>query len=154
MTVFTLLALDFIIRVIAQRPYARRLRSLQRQGLWTGIPSIDSPSSSPGTPPADEETKDLSTTNPSTDLAPANKEMDRSRQLRKAKFLLVGEAFASAMIYYRGVYRSIELAQGWSGYLMTHEIYFIWLDGFPMVLCFVTFAVLYPGWLLERGPRR
>lgn len=54
------------------------------------------------------------------------------------------------MIYARGVYRSIELAQGWEGYLMVNEVYFVWLDGLPMVLAFTAFAVLYPGWLIER----
>jgi len=34
----------------------------------------------------------------------------------------------------RGVYRSIELLQGWRGYLNTHEVYIIALDGSLMVL--------------------
>ena len=38
------------------------------------------------------------------------------------------------MMNLRGFYRSVELIQGWRGYLITHESYVIGLDAVPMVL--------------------
>lgn len=148
MTIFSILAIDFIYRVITRKPYARRVRSLDRQGLWSGV---DQAPSSPSTPPVDGSQTDLEKDTHTSGTHGQVTEVDRARKLRKAELLLIGTAFASAMIYARGVYRSVELAQGWTGHLMTHEVYFIWLDGFPMVLGYAAFAVLHPGWLIERN---
>lgn len=38
------------------------------------------------------------------------------------------------MMNLRGFYRSVELVQGWRGYLISHESYVIGLDAVPMVL--------------------
>ena len=54
-------------------------------------------------------------------------------------------------IYARSVYRVIELAQGWSGFLITHEVYFIALDGAMMVVSVAIFNFLHPGWMLPSG---
>jgi hypothetical protein len=54
-------------------------------------------------------------------------------------------------IYIRSIYRTIELLQGWSGYLITHESYFIALDGAMMIVSVAVFNVLHPGWLLPSG---
>jgi hypothetical protein len=51
-------------------------------------------------------------------------------------------------IYVRSIYRTIELLQGWKGYLITHEEYFVALDGAMMVAAVVVFNVVHPGWLL------
>ncbi|KAJ5591562.1 RTA1-domain-containing protein [Penicillium hispanicum] len=51
-------------------------------------------------------------------------------------------------IYIRSIYRTIELAQGWTGYLITHESYFIGLDGVMMVIAVGVFNICHPGWLL------
>ncbi|KAJ5960428.1 uncharacterized protein N7479_007578 [Penicillium vulpinum] len=51
-------------------------------------------------------------------------------------------------IYIRSIYRTIELSQGWDGYLISHESYFIALDGAMMVVSVVVFNVLHPGWML------
>lgn len=50
------------------------------------------------------------------------------------------------MIYIRSIYRTIELLQGWTGYLITHEIYFIVLDGTMMVLAVGIFNLIHPAW--------
>ncbi|KXG48802.1 RTA-like protein [Penicillium griseofulvum] len=54
-------------------------------------------------------------------------------------------------IYIRSIYRTIELSQGWDGYLITHESYFIALDGAMMVVSVAIFNVLHPGWMLPSG---
>ena len=50
--------------------------------------------------------------------------------------LLVEMPFWTAerrLTHYDDVDRTIELAQGWEGYLITHEVFFFVLDSIPMV---------------------
>ncbi|WVR04189.1 hypothetical protein IAU60_001189 [Kwoniella sp. DSM 27419] len=136
MTLFVLLATDFILRVIFRRPYAH----LERRHA--------NGNSSPGE--LDQEPKPPGRGNGSDLGDSGSRGAVRTPEIRKGEKLLAGVAFASAMIFVRGIYRSIELAQGWTGYLITHEAYFIYLDGLPMVLCLAAFAVSHPGWLLPR----
>ncbi|KAJ5371767.1 hypothetical protein N7517_003773 [Penicillium concentricum] len=73
--------------------------------------------------------------------------------LRSAKgsFLILMATMVMSVlcIYIRSIYRTIELAQGWDGYLITHESYFIGLDGVLMVIAVGIFNVFHPGWLLS-----
>ncbi|PYI15052.1 RTA1-domain-containing protein [Aspergillus japonicus CBS 114.51] len=65
---------------------------------------------------------------------------------------LLGAMILSVIvIYVRSIYRTIELSQGWSGYLITHEVYFIVLDGVMMVIAVAVFNIFHPGWLLPKG---
>lgn len=57
-------------------------------------------------------------------------------------------ALSVVCIYIRSIYRTVELAQGWTGYLITHESYFIGLDGVMMVIAVGVFNLCHPGWLL------
>lgn len=62
---------------------------------------------------------------------------------------LLGAMILSVVcIYIRSIYRTIELLQGWDGYLITHESYFVGLDGAMMVVAVVVFNFLHPGWWL------
>lgn len=63
-------------------------------------------------------------------------------------WMLAAMVLSVVCIYIRSIYRTIELAQGWTGYLITHESYFIALDGAMMVVAVVVFNVCHPGWLL------
>ncbi|CAL00643.1 sphingoid long-chain base transporter RSB1 [Aspergillus awamori] len=65
--------------------------------------------------------------------------------------LLGAMIFSVLCIYIRSIYRTIELSQGWSGYLITHERYFIVLDGIMMVLAVGVFNIFHPGWLLPKN---
>ncbi|GAT26796.1 RTA1 domain protein [Aspergillus luchuensis] len=65
--------------------------------------------------------------------------------------LLGAMIFSVICIYIRSIYRTIELSQGWSGYLITHERYFIVLDGIMMVLAVGVFNIFHPGWLLPKN---
>lgn len=49
-----------------------------------------------------------------------------------------------------GIYRSVELTQGWSGYLISHEIYQNTLDGIPMVIAVAIYNIIHPMFLLPR----
>lgn len=57
------------------------------------------------------------------------------------------------MIYVRSVYRTIELAQGWRGFLITHEAYFIALDAAIMVVAVAVFVPVDPA-VIFRGEGR
>ncbi|KAJ6115533.1 hypothetical protein N7523_005950 [Penicillium sp. IBT 18751x] len=71
------------------------------------------------------------------------------QQLTGSVVPLLGAMILSVVcIYIRSIYRTIELSQGWSGYLITHESYFIALDGAMMTVAVVVFNVIHPGWLL------
>lgn len=58
--------------------------------------------------------------------------------------------FSILCIYIRSIYRTIELLQGWSGYLITHERYFIALDGAMMAPAVAIFNFVHPGWFMPR----
>ncbi|KAF9891162.1 hypothetical protein FE257_005098 [Aspergillus nanangensis] len=56
--------------------------------------------------------------------------------------------FSVLCIYARSIYRTIELAEGWDGYLITTERYFLALDGAMMVAAVVVFNFFHPGFLM------
>jgi hypothetical protein len=62
--------------------------------------------------------------------------------------LLCAMVLSILAIYVRSIYRTIELLQGWTGYLITTETYFVVLDGAMMVLAVVVFNVIHPGWFM------
>ncbi|KAK0549359.1 hypothetical protein OC845_003161 [Tilletia horrida] len=51
---------------------------------------------------------------------------------------------AGVWIIVRSVYRIIELAQGFRGFLFTHEIYFFLLDSLPLILFNLTWVFFWP----------
>ncbi|GAA99715.1 uncharacterized protein L969DRAFT_52471 [Mixia osmundae IAM 14324] len=71
---------------------------------------------------------------------------------RKIAYLGSGVGLASLLIIIRGIYRTIELAQGWNGYLITRERYFLGLDAAMMVLCMTVLAVSHPVFTLPKEP--
>ncbi|KAM0750898.1 parasitic phase-specific protein PSP-1 [Meredithblackwellia eburnea MCA 4105] len=62
-------------------------------------------------------------------------------RLEKYRWFIWGIGVGSFWILVRCVYRTVELSQGWQGYLITHQPYFLCLDSVPMV---ITMAVLIP----------
>lgn len=56
---------------------------------------------------------------------------------------------AAAMMIMRGVYRSIELAEGWRGKLITVEVYVVVLDAVPMIIAMGAFVFTPPAKLLR-----
>ncbi|OXV05515.1 hypothetical protein Egran_06717 [Elaphomyces granulatus] len=65
--------------------------------------------------------------------------------------LLVSMVLSITCIYIRSIYRTIELLQGWKGFLITHEGYFIALDGAMMVLAVSVFNFIHPGCFLPQN---
>ncbi|KAF5573407.1 RSB1-integral membrane transporter [Fusarium pseudocircinatum] len=82
-------------------------------------------------------------------LQTRNKGVSNGNSLPKAYTWLLAAVFISlTMIFIRSIYRTVELLQGWSGYLITHEGYFIGLDGAIMVVAIAVFNFLDPVYLL------
>lgn len=52
-------------------------------------------------------------------------------------------------VYIRCIYRVCELLEGWRGNLITHEKYFIALDGVMMSLANVIFLPFFPGFVFD-----
>ncbi|PYI08371.1 RTA1 like protein, partial [Aspergillus sclerotiicarbonarius CBS 121057] len=53
--------------------------------------------------------------------------------------------FSTLMVIMRNVYRSVELTEGWRGYLATHQRYVLALDALPMVLSMRVYVFFHPG---------
>ncbi|WVQ70918.1 hypothetical protein IAR50_000443 [Cryptococcus sp. DSM 104548] len=51
----------------------------------------------------------------------------------------------------RSVYRTVELAQGYVGYLATHEAYLLGLDSLPLLLGIAAYCWFWPGRYLRLG---
>ncbi|MCJ1367956.1 hypothetical protein MMC16_007094 [Acarospora aff. strigata] len=74
--------------------------------------------------------------------------------IQKNKHLMIlsgATLLAVACMIIRGVYRSIELLQGWRGALITSEKYTIALEGSMMILALVIFNVFNPGALFAKA---
>lgn len=65
--------------------------------------------------------------------------------------LLVGSTtFAVILVIMRSIYRTIELAGGWSGYVIETERFFLALDGAPMAALVITYNIFPPGRFLNK----
>lgn len=72
---------------------------------------------------------------------------------RGMRRVLVALLVSFVMVYVRSVYRTIELAQGWRGFLITHEAYFIALDAAIMVVAVAVFVLVDPAVVFRREGR-
>lgn len=81
----------------------------------------------------------------------------RGRELvftnKKVRLVAFATILSIMCMIVRGVYRSIELVEGWRGYLITTERFFIALDGTMMVIAVAVYNFAHPGMLLERVKR-
>lgn len=68
----------------------------------------------------------------------------------KTSLVIYAMSFSILTIFIRSIYRSIELLQGWKGYLITHERYFIALDGAMMILAVGVYNFVDPAVLLPK----
>ncbi|KAL8703896.1 MAG: hypothetical protein Q9201_002947 [Fulgogasparrea decipioides] len=66
----------------------------------------------------------------------------------RLRIIAAATTISTLALIVRGVYRSIELIQGWRGYLITMEKYFIGLDGALMVVAVMVFVFANPHYLL------
>lgn len=69
---------------------------------------------------------------------------------REYNIALVAMFISLAAIYARNIFRAVELIEGWTGHLMTHEKYFIGLDGALMVIAVGIFLAFDPATLVPK----
>lgn len=153
-TLFVAFAIDFMVRVMWEKPYPNTWTFMRGYKPKSAAADVEKHDNS-GSGPIAHQSSSSSTDGGQYHHRLATKGAAHASDdpwLRRAQYLLMGVAFATLMIYIRGIYRSIELAQGWDGSIITNENYFVWLDGFPMVLCMAALAVAHPGFLLP--PRK
>lgn len=58
---------------------------------------------------------------------------------------------ACFFIYVRCVYRLIELSEGWSGYLITHEEFVMTLDGLQVLITCIILLIFHPGFIFGKN---
>ena len=77
----------------------------------------------------------------------------RAQRERIPRTLILTTTFSAFCIMVRNFYRAVELAQGWDGYLITHEVYFAVLDGALMVMAVGVFNIFYPARYISGEPK-
>ncbi|KAI5953702.1 hypothetical protein KGF54_003074 [Candida jiufengensis] len=65
-------------------------------------------------------------------------------------FMPLAMTIAVIVVYIRCVYRVVELIQGYSGYLMNHEIYLLVLDATMISICGLIFFPFHPVWVFGK----
>ncbi|PVF93439.1 hypothetical protein CPB86DRAFT_818806 [Serendipita vermifera] len=77
-------------------------------------------------------------------------EATRRRKMdARIKLMLLGLVLSTLFIFIRSIYRTIELLDGWTGRIITTEVYFNVLDGAAIVLSMYSINFLHPGFLLR-----
>jgi len=59
--------------------------------------------------------------------------------------------FSSAFISIRCIYRVVEFAEGYGGYLLTHEVFLYTLDTLPLLLAIVVYIPFWPAKYMEHS---
>ncbi|KAK6201372.1 putative transporter or flippase transmembrane protein [Scheffersomyces amazonensis] len=54
------------------------------------------------------------------------------------------------LVYIRCIYRVVELAQGWKGYLITHEVYVMTLDALMILLTCIIYSIYHPSFMFGK----
>ena len=63
--------------------------------------------------------------------------------------VVVALYIASTLISIRCVFRAIEFATGFDGYLQSHEVFFYVFDALPMAATLILFNIVVPGYALK-----
>ncbi|GAA6011469.1 hypothetical protein JCM11491_002797 [Sporobolomyces phaffii] len=66
---------------------------------------------------------------------------------KKMNYMLYALLAASLCIIARGIFRTIELEEGFAGYLAIHEQYIL-IDAVPIAVCSFVLNVIHPAWFL------
>jgi hypothetical protein len=78
----------------------------------------------------------------------------RQEQLsRESRIVLAAMGLSVTAIFVRSIYRSVELLQGWRGFLITHQGYFIALDGAMIVIAVGVYNFVDPARLLPMNAK-
>ncbi|KAL1302764.1 hypothetical protein AAFC00_003111 [Neodothiora populina] len=69
---------------------------------------------------------------------------------KNMRTLVFSTGFVITLVVMRSIYRTIELAGGWEGYVIQTERFFLALDGASMAAAVITYNIIHPGMLLQR----
>ncbi|CDK25497.1 unnamed protein product [Kuraishia capsulata CBS 1993] len=59
-------------------------------------------------------------------------------------------SIAVLFVFIRCIYRLVELSEGWTGFLIEHEVYFMILDALMMCLAILLMTIYHPGFVFGR----
>ncbi|KAG1809143.1 RTA-like protein [Suillus subaureus] len=80
-------------------------------------------------------------------------EKGQSAVSKNLRIMIYAMAFCTLCIFIRSIYRTVELAGGWFGPVITTQRYFDWLDGGMVTLAIYTQNFFHPGiWLNKADP--
>ncbi|KAF7321537.1 RTA1-like protein [Mycena kentingensis (nom. inval.)] len=82
---------------------------------------------------------------------PVRAGQERGEFTARLKILVYALGFSTTVLFIRSVYRIVELADGWTGSIITTEAYFNALDGGMVVLAIYTLNIAHPGVMLAAG---
>jgi len=88
---------------------------------------------------------------PIASRVPENKEAEgpaHGEFTGKLKLMSCALALSTTLLFIRAVYRTIELADGWTGRIISNELYFNVLDGAMVTIAMYTINLAHPGILL------
>jgi len=120
---YTMLAMEFLTRVILRRPVHPKAQ-----------------------PPAVEPKPESANNNVVHPVVESQETHDVPWQ--QVRLVVLGLGFSTLCILIRSVYRTIELSNGFEGFIIHQQQLFNWLDGAMIVLALATWNILHPGRLL------
>jgi len=88
-----------------------------------------------------------------TKRAPIRSGATRGEITRKLMMMLGAVAFVTLLLFIRAIYRTIELAGGWTGRIIGTELYFNVLDGGMVTIAIFTYNFFHPGPLLATSDK-
>ncbi|KAG7193498.1 uncharacterized protein KQ657_000565 [Scheffersomyces spartinae] len=78
---------------------------------------------------------------------PKNSHIRRKKLFKYNQLVILGSIL---FVYIRCIYRVVELAQGWTGFLITHEEYVLTLDGMMILLSVFLLLIMHPYFLFGK----
>ncbi|EIN12984.1 RTA1-like protein [Punctularia strigosozonata HHB-11173 SS5] len=122
-TIYTLLAAEFLLRVLRDRPIR-------------------------AAPPVPVVLEKLPSDSSVRGFLPT---VQQPKLYGKLRLMVIGLCISTVVIYIRSIYRTIELSDGWNGRVIHTQVYFNVLDGAMITIAMFTLNFFHPGRLLSGG---
>lgn len=71
------------------------------------------------------------------------------RESKRIKWLVGSLGTSAVLIFFRSIYRVLELSEGWKGRLMANENYVVGLETVPIIIAGLLLAFLHPGFCFQ-----
>ncbi|KAE9394559.1 RTA1 like protein [Gymnopus androsaceus JB14] len=135
-TIYVFCATEFFIRYFKDAPLRRNQKGSAKKGG--------------GSEEKHEEGSIGITSTDTATIAMNGRPRDHYRAVMNTKLKIAVAAliFSTICLFIRAVYRTIELANGWTGRIISTQVYFNVLDGTMIILAIYTLNIAHPGLLL------